>query len=120
MIKDSIKADISGIASASLCVIHCLFTPLSFSFNTFLALGTGVLWHLLNYVFLLLSFCAVFRCEHTAGSYILRLIQWASFVALAISVLFHDDYASLLPISYIASGILMVTHLINIILHIKS
>lgn len=120
MLKTSIKVDISGIASAGLCVIHCLLTPLFFTLNTFQVLGTSVFWNLLNYVFLLLSFCAVYRCEHTAGSNVLKIVQWASFVALAISVLFHDDYILLQPISYIASGILVVTHFINIILHIKS
>jgi hypothetical protein len=103
------KADITGVLSASLCIVHCALTPL------LLIVFSASEWlHSLSYIFLLLSFYSVFEAtKHSKYSAVLQLI-WVSFAVLALSVLFEDDFPWLHLLSYPASIGLIVGHLLNI------
>jgi hypothetical protein len=102
------KSDWVGIASASLCVVHCLLTPVLIALT-----ATFGWWSGLSYLFLLISFYAAFETSHhSQGSPWLWLI-WVSFAALAASVLFEDDYEWLHWASYLASASLVTGHVFN-------
>ena len=103
------KPDWVGIASASLCVVHCLLTPLLLTLAT-----TYEWWPGLSYLFLFVSFYAALETSwHSTGSPWLWLI-WGSFVALATAVIFEDRYPALELLSYLASVGLVVGHILNI------
>jgi hypothetical protein len=107
--KSLIKSDWLGIASASLCVVHCLFTP----FLIFIASNLSW-WHEVSYLFLIISFFAAYEAsKHTESKVALGII-WSSFVALAICIIFEDDYHFLHEISYLASLGLIIGHIYNL------
>ena len=59
-----INSDHIGVTSSSLCILHCLFTPflfLSQSTSVTLTQEIPFLWQSLNYVFLLISFLAIYH-----------------------------------------------------------
>lgn len=103
------RSDLVGIGSATLCVAHCLLTPILIS----MAAAYGW-WPGLSYLFVLVSFYAAFETsQHSVGSPWLSLI-WISFTLLFVSVLFEDGYAWLEIIGYLASAGLILGHLFNI------
>jgi hypothetical protein len=102
-------SDYIGIASASLCVVHCVITPFLILFFT-----NTVWWEKFSYFFLLLSFISAFQAtEHSKNRKILSLI-WCSFALLAIGIIFEDDFPKLEIISYLASLCLIIGHILNI------
>lgn len=106
----SIQSDRAGIASAVLCMVHCLAVPVFYlTKDWFTALPTW--WHQLDYLFLLISFWAVY---HSAGHTKLRSIKaslWIFWVILSVSIIFE---ATLHWMAYVASAGLIATHFINI------
>lgn len=109
IMKTYLKSDWLGIASASLCVVHCLFTP----FLIFLATNFSW-WHDVSYLFLLISFFAAYEAsKHTDNKKALGII-WSSFALLSVCVIFEDDYRILHEISYLASLGLIIGHIYNL------
>ncbi len=119
--RNSSKADTTGIASALLCTIHCLAIPALLFIKTAYAgianIQFPAWWHSLDYMFLLISFYAVFHsASHTSYAGI-RISLWAFWTILAISILFE---ASLYALAYVASAGLIITHIINLRLLTRS
>ena len=107
--KTYLKSDWLGIASASLCVVHCLFTPFLIFLATYFSW-----WHDVSYLFLLISFFAAYEAsKHTDNKKALAII-WSSFVLLSVCVIFEDDYLILHEISYLASLGLIIGHIYNL------
>lgn len=109
MKKINKSSDWLGIISASLCVVHCLFTPflliIASNFNW---------WHELSYLFLIISFFAAFEAsKHAINSKVLSII-WISFSLLSICVLFEEEYPLLHYVSYLASLGIIAGHVYNL------
>lgn len=103
------KSDWLGVASASLCVVHCLLTPF-----LLLIASSFSWWHEVSYLFLLISFFAAFEAsKHTESRIALRLI-WLSFTLLTLCILFEDEFHFLHAMSYLASFGLIGGHLYNL------
>jgi hypothetical protein len=117
MDKNFDKYDWLGVFSASLCTLHCLAAPFIITLNQFQFLGIGFFWSVLNYLFLVLSAMAIFKCTHQNNRPFLKLIQWMALIMLAICVAFHPYLELLDTLLYVASAILVCVHLINIYLH---
>ncbi len=103
------KSDLIGVISASLCMVHCFFTPL------LLLMFAAFEWfHAISYIFLFISFVSAFEAtKHSENLKILTLI-WGSFVLFAITILFEDDFEFLHTLSYFASFGLIIGHILNI------
>jgi hypothetical protein len=104
-----IKPDILGIASASLCVVHCLFTPF-----LILTASNFSWWHEMSYLFLLISFFAAFEASNHTESRVFPLILWSFFLILSVCILFDEDFPILHEISYLASLGLIIGHIYNL------
>jgi len=111
----SLNADKTGIASALLCTVHCMVIPALFLVkywgvdNNFINLPSW--WDRLDYVFLLLSFWAVYHsASHTKAKSIKRSL-WLFWGILALAIIFETKLHSL---AYIASAGLVITHFVNI------
>ena len=101
--------DYIGIASASLCVVHCVLTPFLIFFFT-----NTVWWEKFSYFFLSLSFISAFQAtKHSKNRKVLSLI-WCSFALLAIGILFEEDFPKLEILNYLASLGLIIGHILNI------
>ena len=103
-----LSADWLGMASASLCMIHCLITP-------FLLLGVSQLawWHDLSWLFLGFSGLAVWLATRTQTQWKIKGLIWFSFTVLFIAVLGEDWWEPFHEISYGASLGLIIGHLWN-------
>lgn len=102
-------SDYLGIASATLCVAHCILAPF-----LILAVSKYAWWEHLTYVFLALSFYAVYEAiKAKPPTYILVLIC-GSFALMTIFLLLEASWKIAEPLSYIASLGLVVGHILNI------
>lgn len=113
-------SDWLGAAASSLCVVHCMLTPLFFVAKPVFSMamhphahGHG-LWGYLDYVFLVLSLLAVwYSSEHTTHA-TLRWVLWASWVAFAIGLFFEPfDLPYGQWLMYMGSISLIIAHVKN-------
>lgn len=112
----STGADKAGIASAILCMVHCLAVPLLFLVKlSFTHNSPGVTlpswWEQMDYVFLAISFAAVYHAAGHARKQLIKRLLWAFWSVLAVAILFKS---TLFWLTYIASFGLIGTHLLNI------
>lgn len=107
-------ADYTGIASSGLCIIHCLLMPLVFSAQSvYLQHQDGVPFHL-DYLFLFLSFVAVYYVTRQNSSHWINTLLWLSFGLFAVSVIFQDVFYILIYFQYLASFLLILGHILHI------
>ncbi|MBB5284311.1 hypothetical protein HNQ92_002454 [Rhabdobacter roseus] len=104
------KSDLLGIASASLCVVHCLLTPILLV----LAASSAGWWHEVSYVFLLISYYALYETSRHCTNRRILLLIGSSLLVLTASVLLEDYFEWLHEVSYLASLGLITGHILNI------
>lgn len=79
------KPDAFGALASTLCIIHCLATPLLFIAQT-CAMGgcetAPVWWKSLDYLFLMISFIAIYRSTKTTSKNVMKYALWLCWVAL--------------------------------------
>ena len=120
----STGADRLGIASAVVCTIHCLVIPALFTLkysvsthiNNHFAEGFPSWWSALDYLFLVVSFIAVYHAASHAAARGVKRFLWLFWACLAVAIFFEKD---LHWMSYIASIGLVSTHITNIRQHRK-
>ena len=90
----TIHPDNIGATFSTLCVIHCFATPILFVTQSYMLVVPGW-WQALNYLFLLLSFFAVYKTSQNSSNQIVKIllyIFWGILATLLISEefeLFH-------------------------------
>ena len=90
----TIHPDNIGATFSTLCVIHCFATPILLVTQSYMLVVPGW-WQALNYVFLLLSFFAVYKTSQNSSNQIVKIllyIFWGILATLLISEefeLFH-------------------------------
>lgn len=113
--KHIIGSDRLGIASAVLCMIHCMIVPLAFVLKVWWSNHTVYIlpswWGMLDYFFLVISFIAVFHSSSHALSRNIKVSFWFFWAVLTTAIIFEDAIHWL---AYVASAGLITTHLINL------
>lgn len=109
----SSTADYVGIAGSSLCLVHCLATPVLMVLRWYECCHflEAAWW---DYCFLLICFIAVFYTTRTHQSVGLVWAFWLAFVAFAVAILFEDDFVFAPYLGYGASSLLIIIHIFNI------
>lgn len=103
------NADIIGILSSSICLIHCLATPLLIAF------GVGFINNLgFKYLFLIISFLSVYKATEKINNTKIALLLYISFWGFLLSSLFEEDYDFLHYAEYIFAILIIIGHFINI------
>jgi predicted neutral ceramidase superfamily lipid hydrolase len=98
-----------GIASATLCVVHCILTPF-----LLIIIAKYEWWENLTYLFLAVSLYAVYEAiKAKPPKYILSLIC-GSYVLLIAFLLLEETWYLAEPLSYIASLGLVIGHVLNV------
>lgn len=112
------KADRVGIVSAILCTVHCMLVPIMFLVKYWVSGSTGYVfpswWEKIDYLFLLVSFYAVYHAASHAATKGIKYFLWLFWLLFALAVTFEKDFHW---IAYFASAGLIVTHFINIRRH---
>ncbi|MFK7906176.1 MAG: MerC domain-containing protein [Chitinophagales bacterium] len=107
------KADLIGIASAVLCLIHCLVPPIIFLFFGHLIEHSHDHFFRWDYFFLAFSCYAVYHATQHAVNNFIKGLLWLSFGVLTIAILLHH-IPNMEYIAYLASLGLIGGHLINL------
>ncbi len=108
-------SDHLGIASAVLCLIHCMVAPVAMGAVAHAHTHTGVFGLNWDLFFLSLGLVAVwFSSRHTHQSW-LKVMLWVSYSLLALTILLEKSGPVLVTLAYIASFTLIVGHVMNLI-----
>jgi hypothetical protein len=102
-------ADITGMLSASLCLVHCIASPL--------LLASGVYfieepW--LKYVFIITAFFSIYFSLKQQTNSKVAFLLWAGFLLFLFSLLFEEAFPVLEFVSWVASLIIISGHIWNI------
>lgn len=103
------KADIVGILSSSICLVHCIATPLLITF------GAGLLTNpFIKYLFLIISFVSIFKPTKKITHTKIALLLWISFWGFLFSTLFQEEYNWLHYSGYFFAILIIIGHILNI------
>lgn len=112
------KPDRLGIISSSLCLIHCIFTPLLFVVQSHAACceaSTPMWWKSIDYLFLIISFTAIYKSANQTSKKWMKYALYASWLVLSFIILNEKFVLILVPeVSiYFASLSLVFLHIYN-------
>ncbi|MEO0405162.1 MAG: MerC domain-containing protein [Bacteroidota bacterium] len=95
-----IKADNVGVMAGTLCLIHCMITPFLFLAKACTAsccADAPVWWQALDYVFIVVSFWAIFYAtKHTSKEW-MKSALWISWSILFVVLLIQSFSGGWLP-----------------------
>lgn len=112
------KPDELGVVASGLCLIHCVVTPFLFIVQSCSVGGcseTPIWWQFIDYIFLVISFFAVYRSTQTSGSTWIKPALWMSW-GLLLFIIINEKIAwfSIPEYGiYIPAVALIVLHLYN-------
>lgn len=117
-LKSQNKSDLIGAFASGLCLLHCIATPLLFIVQTCSATcceASPSWWKWLDYIFLVISFVAIFRSSKTTTKRWIGQALWLSWSVLAFIILNEKTGWLLLPefSIYIPALALIALHLYN-------
>ncbi len=103
------KADLIGILSSSICLVHCVATP------PLIAFGAGFITSpFFKYLFLFISFVSIFKATENITSKKISLLLWISFWGFLFSTLFQEEYEWLHYSGYLFAILIIIGHILNI------
>ena len=79
------KPDTIGALASTLCVIHCLLTPILFAVQSYTAVHSEVAplwWKNLDFVFITISFFAILRSTKNSSKKSIQYALWGAWVSL--------------------------------------
>ena len=115
----SIKVDYVGAIAGLLCLVHCLATPFVFivkSCAVSCCAETPVWWQLIDIIFLIISFFAIYQSLKNSQKLWVKIALWFNwFALLCIIINEHLNFIYLAKeMMYIPSVLIVVLHLYNI------
>jgi len=115
----SLKPDIFGAIASSLCVVHCLLTPFLYLSNGILSKEldkTPFIWSNLDYIFILISFLAIYRSSRTTSKDFMKYALWISWICLFFLILNEKIFLFGVPgyFTYVAAASLASFHIYNL------
>lgn len=102
------RSDLIGIINTSACVAHCVSLPILVSIGATFMLHPVVTW-----VFVLIALFSVIMASRYASRAWVRVLLWSALVLFAVSILLEEHHVALEAVSYFASALLVVGHVIN-------
>lgn len=112
------KSDILGALASTICLIHCLITPLIFVAQTCsktCCATAPTWWKLVDFIFLIISFFAVCHSTDLTPKSWLKISFWISWIGLALLIMndhlhfFQQPHEAV----YFPSLVLIMLHLYN-------
>ena len=113
------KPDTIGSIVSSLCVVHCLLTPLLFAAQSFTATQNDLVpfwWKNLDYVFISISMIAVYKSTEKSINNVTKFGLWISWIILFLLILNEKlGWIELDEIiTYLAAFTLSALHIYNL------
>ncbi|WP_299311685.1 MerC domain-containing protein [uncultured Aquimarina sp.] len=112
------KPDSIGAIASTLCLIHCIATPLIFivqSSSMTCCNGVPAWWGSIDYLFLIISFFAIYHSTQTTSKNWIKTSLWLSFLSLATIIVNEKNTWFYLDekLIYVPTIALIVLHLYN-------
>lgn len=103
------NSDIFGASSSTLCLIHCILSPLLF-------LAPVFWWSSLNILFITVSFIAVNESVKNTSRKIMKPLLWIGFSLLTLSIVNEEFHFLHVPelFNYSAATFLAGLHIYNL------
>ena len=113
------KPDNVGAIASSLCVIHCLMTPLIFAAQSLTAVhehSAPVWWQSLDFLFIVISFIAINQSTKNSNNISIKYALWINWFTLFFLILNEKtEWFSLAEIiTYIVAFTLAGLHIYNL------
>ncbi len=112
------KSDLIGAFASGLCLLHCVATPLLFIAQTCSATccdSSPTWWQWIDYLFLIISFVAIYRSNQTTSKAWIGKALWISWLLLFFFII--NERLELLPLPefaiYIPALALISLHFYN-------
>ena len=117
--KLELQYDKIGIISSTLCMIHCIGTPFLFiakSCSPTCCSDAPTWWLMIDYLFLLISFFAIFHTTNSSTSLWLRIFFWTTWTILLFSIVDHSFNYHIFPknFSYFPGLTIVALHFYNL------
>ncbi|MBJ05352.1 MAG: hypothetical protein CMP65_05590 [Flavobacteriales bacterium] len=110
------KPDTIGSLASTLCLLHCIATPFIFitqACTMSCCAGTPVWWQSIDYVFIIISFFAIYKATKTSTNKNIKILLW-----FAWGVFFTLILNKTLMLFYINQNFSYATGIILAILHL--
>ena len=119
MQNTSLSFDSIGIIASTLCAIHCIITPFIFiakACTSICCANAPTWWVMIDYIFLFISFLAIFFISKNLTVEWLKISFWLSWIVLLFTILNHSFDILYLPQNfiYIPSFLIIVLHFYNL------
>ena len=104
MNKLALSHDSIGIIASSLCMIHCIGTPFLFiakACSTACCADTPLWWQAIDYIFLFISFIAIYYTTKNTSNKWIAPSLWLSWFILSLTILNHSFQLINLPNNFI-------------------
>lgn len=103
-----------GATFSSLCALHCYVTPLIFITQSHISIVPGW-WQSLNYLFLSLSFFAIYRSVQNSSNFFVKILLFTFWGLLAFLLITEEFEIFHLPefLTYAAGITLAFLHIYN-------
>lgn len=113
------SSDKCGVLSSALCILHCLATPFLFVLNTcsdHCHDQVPVWWGEFDYLFLGVSFLAIWYSTQETSSQMIKPLFWLGWVVLAFAILNEKLHLLEIPhfFIYIPTVYLIFIHIYNL------
>ena len=111
-----LKPDSIGSMASMLCLLHCIATPFIFitqACTMSCCAGAPTWWQSLDYLFVIISFFAIFRSTQTSTNKNIKIALWTSW-----SIFFILIMNKAIPLYYINPNFVYATGITLAILHI--
>lgn len=118
VINNGFYADNIGMASSSLCLVHCMITPFIFIAHACTTKCCGespFWWKAIDFLFLVISFIAVYFAAKNSSKRWVRITFYILFGALSFLTMNHHREIFKLPLqlNYASAFLLCSLHLYN-------
>ena len=118
VIKTHFSADNVGMASSSLCLVHCILTPFIFiaqACSVSCCANSPTWWKAIDFIFLIISFAAVYFAAKNSSKSWVRITLYALFGLLSLFII--NEHAGNLQLPrlmfYTPAFLLFALHLYN-------
>ncbi len=113
------KTDKIGILASTLCMIHCIATPFLFlvkTCSTSCCESSPNWWSTLDFLFLLISFFAIYQSSKISSEIWMKYAMWTSWMLLL--TVFLNEKFHLIPLFdyaiYFPALVLVLLHIYNL------
>ena len=112
------NSDRIGVISSGLCMLHCFATPflfLSQSSLIFISVDFTLTWFILNYVFLFISFIAIYHSVKNSTNRFIRIFLYLFWVVLSGLIINESLEIFSIPeaATYFSASSLICLHIYN-------